>query len=90
MAFHLKLLACAMLVCAVSCGASLAYLVHLVYGAAEGAQAAVEAGQDLVCVGGRPAGEARAGRSQQSRSLLRARDRLKSRLLDASASPSRK
>lgn len=87
MTFHLKLLAAAMLVCAVSCGASLAYLVHLVNSASEGNQAAVEAEQDLVCVGDRPAGETRAGKSQQGRSLLRARDRLKRRLLDASASP---
>ncbi|MBO4295508.1 MAG: hypothetical protein J5600_04835 [Desulfovibrio sp.] len=90
MTSRLKLLAAALLVCAVSCGAALASLLHLVYGAAEGAQTAGEPEQDLVCVDGRPAGEARSGKSQQGRSLLRARDRLKSRLLDASASPSRK
>ncbi len=87
MTSRLKLLAAALLLCALSCGAALAYLLNLVYGAAEGAQGAGGPGQDLVCAGGRPAGEARSGRSRLDRSLLRARDRLTRSLLEASASP---
>ena len=90
MTSRLKLLAAALLVCAVSCGAALAYLLNLVCSVAEGTQAAGESEQDLICVGGRLASEARSGKSQQGRSLLRARDRLKNRLLGTSASPSEK